>query len=314
MKKLILANPRGFCAGVSRAVLVVERALEKFGTPIYVRHEIVHNQFVVNGLRNRGAIFVEELSEIPEGSIVIFSAHGVGTAVYEEAIARNLRTIDATCPLVKRVHSSAKRHYDLGRHIILIGHIGHAEVEGTLGQLPPGAITVIRDRRDVETLEVPPNKELAYITQTTLSVSEAADTIAALRERFPKIIGPAAGDLCYATGNRQAAVKELTAKVDFLLVVGASNSSNSSRLCELGLKCGIPSKLIASEEDLDFSWFEHAETVGLSSGASAPDVLVQNVIEAIKSKNPGLEIENSVTMVENLKFNLPKELEGPSAT
>lgn len=314
MKKLILANPRGFCAGVSRAVLVVERALEKFGTPIYVRHEIVHNQFVVNGLRNRGAIFVEELSEIPEGSIVIFSAHGVGTAVYEEAIARNLRAIDATCPLVKRVHSSAKRHYDLGRHIILIGHIGHAEVEGTLGQLPPGAITVIRDRRDVETLEVPPNKELAYITQTTLSVSETSDTIAALRERFPKIIGPAAGDLCYATGNRQAALKELTAKVDLLLVVGANNSSNSSRLCELGLKCGIPSKLIANEENLDFSWFEHAETVGLSSGASAPDMLVQNVIEAIKSKNPGLEIENSVTMVENLKFNLPKEFEGPSAT
>lgn len=314
MKKLILANPRGFCAGVSRAVLVVERALEKFGSPIYVRHEIVHNQFVVNGLRARGAIFVEELSEIPEGSIVIFSAHGVGTAVYEEALARNLKTIDATCPLVKRVHSSAKRHYDLSRHLILIGHIGHAEVEGTLGQLPPGAITVIRDRRDVEKLEVPENKELAYITQTTLSVSEAADTIAALRERFPKIIGPAAGDLCYATGNRQAAVKELTSKVDFLLVVGASNSSNSSRLCELGLKCGIPSKLVASEEDLDFSWFETAETVGLSSGASAPDVLVQHVIEAIKGKNPGLEIENSVTMIENLKFNLPKELEGPSAT
>ena len=314
MKKLILANPRGFCAGVSRAVLVVERALEKFGTPIYVRHEIVHNQFVVNGLRARGAIFVEELSEIPEGSIVIFSAHGVGTAVYEEALARNLKTIDATCPLVKRVHSSAKRHYDLGRHLILIGHIGHAEVEGTLGQLPPGAITVIRDRRDVEKLEVPEGKELAYITQTTLSVSEAADTIAALRERFPKIVGPAAGDLCYATGNRQAAVKELTSKVDFLLVVGASNSSNSSRLCELGIKCGIPSKLVASEEDLDFSWFETAETVGLSSGASAPDVLVQHVIEAIKGKNPGLEIENSVTMIENLKFNLPKELEGPSAT
>lgn len=314
MKKLILANPRGFCAGVSRAVLVVERALEKFGTPIYVRHEIVHNQFVVNGLRARGAIFVEELSEIPEGSIVIFSAHGVGTAVYEEALARNLKTIDATCPLVKRVHSSAKRHYDLGRHLILIGHVGHAEVEGTLGQLPPGAITVIRDRRDVEKLEVPEGKELAYITQTTLSVSEAADTIAALRERFPKIIGPAAGDLCYATGNRQAAVKELTSKVDFLLVVGASNSSNSSRLCELGIKCGIPSKLVASEDDLDFSWFETAETVGLSSGASAPDVLVQHVIEAIKGKNPDLEIENSVTMIENLKFNLPKELEGPSAT
>lgn len=314
MKKLILANPRGFCAGVSRAVLVVERALEKFGSPIYVRHEIVHNQFVVNGLRARGAIFVEELSEIPEGSIVIFSAHGVGTAVYEEALARNLKTIDATCPLVKRVHSSAKRHYDLGRHLILIGHIGHAEVEGTLGQLPPGAITVIRDRHDIEKLEVPEGKELAYITQTTLSVSEAADTIAALRERFPKIVGPAAGDLCYATGNRQAAVKELTSKVDFLLVVGASNSSNSSRLCELGIKCGIPSKLVASEDDLDFSWFETAETVGLSSGASAPDVLVQHVIEAIKGKNPGLEIENSVTMIENLKFNLPKELEGPSAT
>lgn len=309
MKKLILANPRGFCAGVERAINVVERAVAKFGTPIYVRHEIVHNQFVVDNLKARGVIFVEELSEVPEGAIVIFSAHGVGDAVYQDAEKRGLRTLDATCPLVQKVHSSAKKHYEAGRYIIMIGHIGHAEVEGTLGQLPEGAIAIVRNRSDVEKLVVPENRELAYITQTTLSVDEAKDTIAALHERFPNIVGPVAGDLCYATGNRQAAVRELCTKVDFLVVVGSSKSSNSTRLCELGNKCGVPSRLIASVEDLDFSWFDGVERVGLSSGASAPAVLVQDVVDALKAKFPNLEVENSVTMVENLHFTLPKELQ-----
>lgn len=308
MKKLILANPRGFCAGVDRAIHVVERAIEKFGTPIYVRHEIVHNQFVVNNLKARGVIFVEDLSEIPTGSICIFSAHGVGEAIYKEAEERGLHTLDATCPLVQKVHSSAKKHYAAGRYIIMIGHVGHAEVEGTLGQLPEGNISIVRNRADVEKLVVPEGRELAYITQTTLSVDEAKDTIAALHERFPDIVGPAAGDLCYATGNRQAAVRDLCQKVDFLVVVGSSNSSNSTRLCELGAKCGIPSRLIGSVEDLDFSWFENVNRVGLSSGASAPAELVQGVIDALTAKYPGLEVENSVTMVENLHFTLPKEL------
>lgn len=308
MKKLILANPRGFCAGVERAIHVVERAVEKFGTPIYVRHEIVHNQYVVENLKSRGVIFVEELSEVPSNAIVIFSAHGVGDAVYKEAADRGLHTLDATCPLVQKVHSSAKKHYEAGRYIIMIGHIGHAEVEGTLGQLPEGAIAIVRNREDVEKLTVPENRELAYITQTTLSVDEAKDTIAALHERFPNIVGPAAGDLCYATGNRQAAVRELCEKVDFLVVVGSKKSSNSTRLCELGTKCGIPSCLIDSVDDLDFAWFEGVERVGLSSGASAPAVLVQGVVDAIKAKFPEVQIEDSITSVENLHFTLPKEL------
>lgn len=311
MKKLILANPRGFCAGVDRAVHIVERALEKYGTPIYVRHEIVHNQFVVDDLKQRGVIFVEELAEVPEGSIVIFSAHGVAASVYEEAERRNLKTLDATCPLVKKVHSSAKKHFDAGRHIIMIGHIGHAEVEGTLGQLPEGSIDIVRNREDVFALNIENDKPLAYITQTTLSVDEAKDTIDALRERFPDIIGPLAGDLCYATGNRQAAVKELCTKVDLLLIVGSSNSSNSTRLSELGKKCGIPSYLISSVADLDFSWFDNVETVGLSSGASAPDILVEGVQKTICEKFPDILVENSVTLVENLRFNLPKELQEP---
>lgn len=309
MKKLILANPRGFCAGVDRAVHIVERALEKYGTPIYVRHEIVHNQFVVDGLKQRGVVFVEELSEVPEGSIVIFSAHGVASSVYEEAKQRGLKTLDATCPLVKKVHSSAKKHYEAGRHIIMIGHIGHAEVEGTLGQLPKGSIDIVRNREDVFALEVKEDKPLAYITQTTLSVDEARDTIAALRERFPDIVGPSAGDLCYATGNRQAAVRELCSKVELLLIVGSSNSSNSTRLSELGKKCGIPSYLISSVKDLNFDWFKGIESVGLSSGASAPDILVQGVEQAIRDKFPEIQVENSVTLVEHLHFSLPKELQ-----
>jgi 4-hydroxy-3-methylbut-2-enyl diphosphate reductase len=309
MKKIVLAMPRGFCAGVDRAIHVVEKAIEKFGTPIYVRHEIVHNKFVVDTLKNMGVVFVDDLKQVPEGSVVIFSAHGVAECIYDEAKARNLQVLDASCPLVLKVHFSAKRHYNAGRHIILIGHAGHAEVEGTLGQLPEGAITLIRNENDVETVEVPANKELAYITQTTLSVAETRKIIEALKRRFPNIIGPEAGDLCYATGNRQAAVLDLCSKVDMLLVVGAKNSSNSSRLMELGLEQGIPSHLIASVDDLEMEWFENIESVGISSGASAPEVLVQGVVDWIKTKFAPVEIENFVKLVESTKFNLPKALQ-----
>lgn len=309
MKKLILATPRGFCAGVDRAIHIVEKALEKFGPPIYVRHEIVHNKFVVDTLKEKGVLFVDDVDEVPEGSVVIFSAHGVAEHIYSDAEARHLQVLDASCPLVLKVHYSAKRHYNAGRHIILIGHAGHAEVEGTLGQLPEGAITLIRNEADVKTVKVPEGKELAYITQTTLSVAETRKIIEALKNRFPDIIGPDAGDLCYATGNRQAAVLELCGKVDMLLVVGAKNSSNSSRLMELGLEQGIKSHLIADVDDLDPAWFDGIDTVGLSSGASAPEVLVQGVVEWIKAKFGPVEVENLVKLVENTKFNLPKALQ-----
>ena len=309
MKKLVLATPRGFCAGVDRAIHVVEKAVEKFGTPIYVRHEIVHNKFVVETLKSKGVVFVDELDQVPEGSVVIFSAHGVAERIYEDAKARNLQVLDASCPLVLKVHFSAKRHYNAGRHIILIGHAGHAEVEGTLGQLPEGAITLIRNEKDAETVEVPAGRELAYITQTTLSVAETRKIIEALKRRFPNIIGPDAGDLCYATGNRQAAVLELCSEVDMLLVVGAKNSSNSSRLMELGLEQGLPSHLIADVNDLDPAWFDGIDTVGLSSGASAPEVLVQGVVDWLKEKFGPIEVKNLVKLVENTKFNLPKALQ-----
>ncbi len=309
MKKIVLATPRGFCAGVDRAIHVVEKAIEKFGTPIYVRHEIVHNKFVVETLKGKGVVFVDELDQVPEGSVVIFSAHGVAERIYEEAKARNLQVLDASCPLVLKVHFSAKRHYNAGRHIILIGHAGHAEVEGTLGQLPEGAITLIRNEKDAEMVDVPADKELAYITQTTLSVAETRKIIEALKRRFPNIIGPDAGDLCYATGNRQAAVLELCSEVDMLLVVGAKNSSNSSRLMELGLEQGLPSHLIADVNDLDPAWFDGIDTVGLSSGASAPEVLVQGVVDWLKEKFGPIEVENLVKLVENTKFNLPKALQ-----
>jgi 4-hydroxy-3-methylbut-2-enyl diphosphate reductase len=310
MKTLVLANPRGFCAGVDRAIHVVERALEKYGRPIYVRHEIVHNQFVVDRLRDLGAIFVDEISQVPTGSTVIFSAHGVGDSVYAEAMERGLRVLDATCPLVKKVHSSAKKHYAEGRHVILIGHSGHAEVEGTLGQLPPGEMTVVRNEKDVKDLWIPETRPLAYITQTTLSVAETQGIIAALKEKYPHIHGPEKGDLCYATGNRQAAVEDLCKRgIDLLLVVGASNSSNSSRLMELGKEKGVPSRLIASVKDLDLSWFKQVETVGLSSGASAPEILVQEVVAWICEKFGEITVENSITMQENVRFRLPIELE-----
>lgn len=309
MKKLVLATPRGFCAGVDRAIHVVEKAIEKFGTPIYVRHEIVHNKFVVDTLKEKGVVFVDEVSEVPEGSVVIFSAHGVAEHIYADAEKRGLKVLDASCPLVLKVHYSAKRHYAAGRHIILIGHAGHAEVEGTLGQLPEGAITLIQNEADVAKVAVPEGKELAYITQTTLSVAETRKIIDALKAKFPNIVGPNAGDLCYATGNRQAAVLDLCKQVDMLLVVGAKNSSNSTRLMELGLEQGIKSHLIAGVNDLDPSWFEGIESVGISSGASAPEILVQEVVDWLKARFSPLNTENFIKLLESTKFNLPKELQ-----
>lgn len=309
MKKLVLATPRGFCAGVDRAIHVVEKAIEKFGTPIYVRHEIVHNKFVVDTLKEKGVVFVDEVDEVPEGSVVIFSAHGVAEHIYADAEKRGLKVLDASCPLVLKVHYSAKRHYAAGRHIILIGHAGHAEVEGTLGQLPEGAITLIQNEKDVAKVAVPEGKELAYITQTTLSVAETRKIIEALKAKFPNIVGPNAGDLCYATGNRQAAVLDLCKQVDMLLVVGAKNSSNSTRLMELGLEQGIKSHLIADVNDLDPSWFEGIESVGISSGASAPEILVQEVVDWLKARFSPLNTENFIKLLESTKFNLPKELQ-----
>ncbi|MBQ3720913.1 MAG: 4-hydroxy-3-methylbut-2-enyl diphosphate reductase [Fibrobacter sp.] len=309
MKKLVLATPRGFCAGVDRAIHVVEKAIEKFGTPIYVRHEIVHNKFVVDTLKEKGVVFVDEVDEVPEGSVVIFSAHGVAEHIYADAEKRGLKVLDASCPLVLKVHYSAKRHYAAGRHIILIGHAGHAEVEGTLGQLPEGAITLIQNEKDVAKVAVPEGKELAYITQTTLSVAETRKIIEALKAKFPNIVGPNAGDLCYATGNRQAAVLDLCKQVDMLLVVGAKNSSNSTRLMELGLEQGIKSHLIAGVNDLDPSWFEGIESVGISSGASAPEILVQEVVDWLKARFSPLNTENFIKLLESTKFNLPKELQ-----
>ncbi len=309
MKKLYLASPRGFCAGVDRALHIVIRAIEKFGTPIYVRHEIVHNAFVVERFRKQGAVFVEDLKEIPDGGTVVFSAHGVSEKVYEEAKMRNLHVLDATCPLVQRVHLSAKRRYDAGRHVILIGHAGHAEVEGHLGQLPPGAMTLIRNEDDVKKLSFPPGTKLSYITQTTLSVAESKEIIDALRKAFPEIEGPQKGDLCYATGNRQGAVSSLCDKVQFLLIVGSKNSSNSNRLAELGRMRGIPSKLIDSVRDVEPGWFDGIDVVGLSSGASAPEDLVQDVVSWMRESYPGIEVENWQTMQEKIKFPLPGELE-----
>lgn len=309
MKKLVLATPRGFCAGVDRAIHVVEKAIEKFGTPIYVRHEIVHNKFVVDTLKEKGVVFVDEVDEVPEGSVVIFSAHGVAEHIYADAEKRGLKVLDASCPLVLKVHYSAKRHYAAGRHIILIGHAGHAEVEGTLGQLPEGAITLIQNEADVAKVAVPEGKELAYITQTTLSVAETRKIIDALKAKFPNIVGPNAGDLCYATGNRQAAVLDLCKQVDMLLVVGAKNSSNSTRLMELGLEQGIKSHLIAGVNDLDPAWFDGIESVGISSGASAPEILVQEVVDWLKARFSPLNTENFIKLLESTKFNLPKELQ-----
>jgi 4-hydroxy-3-methylbut-2-enyl diphosphate reductase len=308
--KIYLASPRGFCAGVQRAISIVEKALEKFGAPVYVRHEIVHNKFVVERLREKGAVFVKELDEVPGGAVAIFSAHGVPVAVHQDAESRALVTVDATCPLVKKVHSSVQRHHKNRRRILLIGHRGHPEVIGTMGQLDSGDITLVETPEDAAALPEFDAEELAYTNQTTLSIGETKDIIDALKKRFPRIKGPEKGDLCYATTNRQSAVEQIAKFVDVLLVIGSKNSSNSNRLRELGEQLGKTSYLIDGPQDLRREWFEGVENVGISSGASAPEDLVQDVVHWIQGEVPGTVAEDYVILEENVRFSLPEVLAG----
>lgn len=307
--KIILANPRGFCAGVDRAISIVELALEIHGAPIYVRHEVVHNRFVVNGLRDRGAIFVEELSEVPDGAIVIFSAHGVSQAVRQEAKDRNLKVFDATCPLVTKVHMQVARASRKGTKAILIGHKGHPEVEGTMGQYSneDGGIFLIEKVEDIARLPMQENNNLTFMTQTTLSLDDTAETIAALKEKYPAIQGPHKNDICYATTNRQEAVRELAKLSDLVLVVGSKNSSNSNRLAELASRMGIKSQLLDDPSDIQDDWFNDVKTIGITAGASAPEELVQSIISRLKEFGADT-IEELQGLEENMFFEVPKEL------
>ncbi|HEY1856054.1 MAG TPA: 4-hydroxy-3-methylbut-2-enyl diphosphate reductase [Acidocella sp.] len=304
--RVILAQPRGFCAGVERAIDIVERALIKFGPPIYVRHEIVHNRHVVEDLRARGAVFVDELDEVPEGAMTVFSAHGVARKVENAASSRSLPVIDATCPLVAKVHAEGRRYASQGREIVLIGHAGHAEVEGTIGQID-GQVYLVQTVEDANALVVANPEKLSYITQTTLSVDDTRGIIAALQVRFPAITGPDVRDICYATQNRQEAVHHLAELVDLILVVGSKNSSNSNRLREIGAELGRPSYLIDDATALQPSWFENVRIVGLTAGASAPEVLVQGVIEGLRRFGQ-VDIELLAGTPEDVKFKLPAEV------
>jgi 4-hydroxy-3-methylbut-2-enyl diphosphate reductase len=304
--RIVLAQPRGFCAGVVRAIEIVERALQKYGAPVYVRHEIVHNKHVVDSLKAKGARFVETLSEIPENAVTIFSAHGVARSVEEEAAGRGLPVLNATCPLVTKVHNQGKRYVAQGRTLILIGHAGHPEVVGTMGQIS-GPVVLVQTEEEVETLDIPTDAPVAYVTQTTLSVDDTRGIIAMLERRFSDIVGPEMRDICYATQNRQAAVRELSRQVDVILVVGAKNSSNSNRLREIGLETGIPSYLIADSSELQPEWVRDARTVGLTAGASAPEVLVEGVIDALGRLGP-VEVSTLDGREETIEFRLPVEL------
>lgn len=337
---ILLASPRGFCAGVDRAIQIVEKALEKYGAPVYVRHEIVHNKYVVESLRNKGAVFVETLDEIPDdGAPVIFSAHGVPKRVPEEAQRREMFFIDATCPLVSKVHREAERHYKEGRQIILIGHAGHPEVEGTMGQLPDGTVLLVETVDDVEAISchfeqsekspavegdpsaygvrddmlIKDPENLAYCTQTTLSVDDTADIVSALQACFPTIKGPHKEDICYATTNRQAAVKDIAQQCDAMMVIGAPNSSNSNRLVEVGKAYGCEKAMLVQRgADIDWAWLEGVETLGLTAGASAPEVLVEEVIDAIAEKY-NVSVETKSLVEENVVFNIPKVLREEAA-
>jgi len=308
---IVLANPRGFCAGVDRAIEIVKRAIETLGAPIYVRHEVVHNRFVVEDLRQRGAVFVEELDEVPAGGTVIFSAHGVSQAVRNEAAGRGLKIFDATCPLVTKVHIEVVRHCRAGRDVILIGHEGHPEVEGTMGQWQAeagsGHIYLVEDVEDANRLEIAQPENVAYTTQTTLSVDETRDVIAALKARYPALQGPRHDDICYATQNRQDAVRELAADCDLVLVVGSVNSSNSNRLRELAEKQGAAAYLVDGAENIDPAWLEGKRSIGVTAGASAPEVLVQGVVERLQSLG-GNAVRELHGEPENMVFALPKEL------
>jgi 4-hydroxy-3-methylbut-2-enyl diphosphate reductase len=304
--EVVLAQPRGFCAGVVRAIEIVERALVKYGAPVYVRHEIVHNKYVVETLKAKGAIFVEELSEVPAGAVTVFSAHGVARSVEEEAAARDLPVLNATCPLVTKVHNQGKRYIAKGRHLVLIGHAGHPEVDGTIGQVP-GPVRLIQTVQEVATLDWPTDTPVAYITQTTLSVDDTRDIIAALEARFTDIQGPDIRDICYATQNRQSAVRDLSKLVDVILVVGAANSSNSNRLKEIGTEVGVASYLIADGSELNPEWLKGAKAVGITAGASAPEVLVDDVIDALKRMGP-VAVSILPGREETIEFRLPSEL------
>lgn len=310
-KRLILINPRGFCAGVDRAIEIVERALKKFGAPIYVRHEIVHNKFVVNGLREKGAIFVEDINEIPKGAIVIFSAHGVSKAVQDKAAARNLRVFDATCPLVHKIHKKVIRSAEQGENVVLIGHNRHPEVEGTKGQYVgyrkgKGDIFVVENEEDVAAIPVGSNEKLSYVTQTTISMDDSLNIVEALNRRFPHISSPRKADVCYATQNRQNAVKKIAQHADLLFVVGSTNSSNSNRLKEIGSGCGIESYLIEDASELNFNFIENANTVAVTAGASAPEVLVEQVVKQFVDW--GFAAEELISKMERVEFTLPDEL------
>ena len=304
--KALIAAPRGFCAGVDRAIQIVELALQRFGAPVYVRHEIVHNRFVVDRLRGLGAVFVDELDEVPDDRPVVFSAHGVPKSVPAEAQNRNLTYVDATCPLVSKVHRQAQRLIEEGRHILFIGHAGHPEVIGTFGQVPPGAITLIETVEDVARID-PPESNLAFLTQTTLSVDDTAAIVEALKARFPAIRAPRSEDICYATSNRQAAVKAIAPECDRMLVIGAPNSSNSLRLAEVAERMGVPARLIERAADIDWDWLGQPKTVGITAGASAPEVLVREVVDALGERFDVTPEEADHTP-ERMTFKLPREL------
>ncbi|WOJ91069.1 4-hydroxy-3-methylbut-2-enyl diphosphate reductase [Methylocapsa polymorpha] len=305
--KVILAQPRGFCAGVVRAIEIVEQALTKYGAPIYVRHEIVHNGYVVEKLKAKGARFVENLAEVPSGARTIFSAHGVARSVEEEAASLGLPVLDATCPLVAKVHSQGERYVQQGRAVVLIGHAGHPEVEGTMGRIP-GPVHLVQSEADVDKLDLAADTPLAYVSQTTLSVDDTKCIIAALKRRFNDIVGPETKDICYATQNRQSAVRELSQLVDVILVVGAKNSSNSNRLREIGAEARVPTFLIADRTELDLEFLREAKIVGLTAGASAPEILVEDVIDALRGLGP-LELSMLPGVEENIEFKLPPELD-----
>lgn len=309
--RVILAQPRGFCAGVVRAIEIVDRALLRHGAPVYVRHEIVHNRHVVENLRNKGARFVEELNEVPHGAVTVFSAHGVAQSIERDAQERGLDVLDATCPLVTKVHVQGRQYVAAGRTLILIGHAGHPEVEGTIGQIP-GQVLLVQSEADVAKLELPEDAPLAYVTQTTLSVDDTRGIIDALMRRFTDIVGPDTRDICYATQNRQAAVRELSAHVDVLLVVGATNSSNSNRLREIGAESGVPSYLVADGSELNSAWFANAHTVGITAGASAPEEMVEHVIDALRKLGP-VEVTTMAGREEKVEFKLPSKLAEPVA-
>lgn len=304
---LLIAAPRGFCAGVDRAILIVDRTLEKYGAPVYVRHEIVHNRYVVDELKAKGAIFVETLDDVPDGAPVVFSAHGVPKAVPAKAEARGLTWLDATCPLVSKVHRQAERLVETGRHIIFVGHAGHPEVIGTFGQVPAGAMTLVETLEDVSKLPPADGGALAFLTQTTLSVDDTAEIVAALRARFPGILAPRGEDICYATSNRQAAVKAITAKAEAIFVIGSPNSSNSMRLAEVAERGNVPARLIGRAEEIDFDWLGSPKVVGLTAGASAPEILVREVVAKLATRFTITE-EEVTTATESMIFKLPRAL------